>query len=50
MNYKMKTLFKIGILALGMSFLIVCCPKEELTNVELTETQKIRNAFSLDSF
>ena len=50
MNHKMKTLFIIGILALGMSFLIVSCSKEEVTNVELTETQKIRNAFSLDSF
>ncbi|MFD0837257.1 DUF6973 domain-containing protein [Mariniflexile aquimaris] len=50
MKQKIKHLLKIGILTFGISLFIISCSKENVAEIELTETQQLQNKFTLENF
>lgn len=50
MKNKLKRLSKIGIVAFGIILTITNCSKDEIPKEELSETQKIKNQFTLEDF
>lgn len=46
----MKQLLKIGILTFGITLFTISCSKENVTEIELSETQQLQSKFSLEDF